>query len=294
MKLRFIAYLFSGTLLFISFFSFFTKGFNLGIDFTGGVLVQVKFNTAVNIKDLRTALKSESLIGTLIQRIGETKENRFIIKAKGATPDVKVVDFVQEALVKALGQDKIQLPFERTEIVGPTIGKDMRNTAYLLIGISLVAMLIYITFRFTLKYAVGAIIALGHDVFITLGVFSVFQFEVDMTIVAAVLTIIGYSINDTIVVYDRIREFMKIYRGKPLEELIDSSITTTLGRTLVTGLTTLLVCVILFIWGGPVIHYFSLAFIIGIGFGTYSSVYVATALGYDWERLEEAKKHKKA
>lgn len=292
-KLRYMAYVFSASLILISFLSFFLKGFNFGIDFTGGVLVQVKFQKDVDIKDIRASLQKEDLQSTVIQRIGESKENMYVIKTKASSGDVDAIAVIQQNLLKTFGAENVEQPFERSESVGPTIGKDLRRAAYILIFISLIAMLIYISLRFRFKYALGGIIALGHDVTITLGAFSLFQLEVDMTIVAAVLTIIGYSINDTIVVYDRIRENLRLLRDKPLGEVIDISITTTLPRTIITSLTVLLVVVILFLWGGPVIHNFAFAFILGVVFGTYSSVFVATPIVYDWEMMEESRKHRK-
>ncbi len=292
-KYRYVGYIFSGILMLIFFISFFTKGFNFGIDFTGGVLVQVKFKKPVEIQILRQALKTENLSDAIIQRIGRPIENRYIIKTKLREENIDVSELIKQNLIKAIGEENINLPFESSEEVGPAIGKDLRNTAYVLIFISLIAILLYVSFRFKLKYAVGGILALAHDVIVVLGAFSLTNREVDIPIVAAVLTIIGYSINDTIVIYDRIRENLKIKRDLSFDRLIDVSIMETLSRTIITSLTVFVTILALFIWGGAVIHNFAFAFLIGTISGTYSTIFIASPFVYDWEMSALKSKQKR-
>lgn len=271
---------------------FLIKGFNFGIDFTGGVLVQVKFNKSVSENDIRGALKSGELGNIIIQRIGQSSENLYIIKSKTKEKHTDTMEWIKNNLIEKLGKENIQLPFQRSELVGPAIGKDLRKLAYLLIVISIIAILIYISIRFQLKFAIAAIIALVHDVTFTLGVFSFFEMEINIPIVAAVLTIIGYSLNDTIVVFDRIRENLKILHGQAFDNIINKSIRTTLNRTIITSVTTLLAVLSLYLWGGTVIHDFAFAFIIGILVGTYSSIFVASPILYEWSLIGHAKKKK--
>ncbi|MBU1075971.1 MAG: protein translocase subunit SecF [Spirochaetes bacterium] len=286
MKFRKVTYILSLTVFIFSLTSiFFLKGFNFGIDFTGGVLIQVKFYKTVSENQIRDALSSENTGNIVIQRIGQPKENIFIIKSKIISENTETLNWIQENLITHFEKDSIQLPFQKSELVGPAIGKDLRNLAYLLIVISLIAILIYISVRFQFKFAIAAIVALVHDVIFTLGIFSFFEKEINIPIVAAVLTIIGYSLNDTIVVFDRIRENMKIMHGQAFDTIINISIKTTLNRTIITSLTTLLAVLSLYLWGGTVIHDFAFAFLIGILVGTYSSIFVASPVLYDWWKI---------
>ncbi len=293
LKLRYLAYVISGSLLLMSYISFFTNGFNYGIDFTGGVLIQVKFNKKVNVKDIRKALKGEKLGTLTIQRIGRENENLFIIKSKIEKKANETINIIRNDLISYFGKDNIQLPFQRSEMVGPTIGADLRKLAYWLIFISLIAILIYISFRFQFKFAMASIVALVHDVSITLGFFSILHKEINIPIVAAVLTIIGYSLNDTIVVFDRIRENLKLMRKEKIETIINVSIRSTLNRTVITSLTTLLTVLSLYFFGGTVIHDFAFAFLIGVIIGTYSSIFVASPIIYEWWMYADKKHHSK-
>ncbi len=294
MKFRKVTYTFSLIVFIFSIVSiFFLKGFNFGIDFTGGILIQVKFNKSIAVTDIRNALTSEEMGNIIIQRIGKTEENIFIIKSKTKENHAKTMEWIQDKLISTFEKETIQLPFQRSELVGPAVGKDLRKWAYLLIVISLLAILIYISIRFQFKFAIAAIIALIHDVTFTLGIFSFFEKEINIPFIAAILTIIGYSLNDTIVVFDRIRENLKILHGKPFDTLINQSIKTTLNRTIITSLTTLLAVLSLYIWGGTVIHDFAFAFLIGILVGTYSSIFVASPVLYDWLMKNEVKKQNK-
>ncbi len=290
LKLRYITYLISGALLIVSYTSFFTNGFNYGIDFTGGVLIQVKFNKSVNVEDIRKSLANEKLGTLTIQRIGSIKDNLFIIKSKIKKHANETIDLIKTDLIKYFGSENVEQPFQRSEMVGPAIGKDLRNLAYLLILISLIAILFYISLRFQFKFAVASIVALVHDVSITLGTFSMLHKEINIPIVAAVLTIIGYSLNDTIVVFDRIRENLKFVKQDGIENIINRSINSTLSRTVITSLTTLLTVLTLYFLGGTVIHDFAFAFLIGVIVGTYSSIFVASPVVYEWWIASE-KKH---
>ncbi len=280
--LRKYGYIISGILIFVSLYSIIIwKGFQFGIDFTGGVLIQVKFNKSVEVKQIRNALEKKGFTGLIIQRVGLKEENQFIIKSKPVKEYNQLIKDIEKALVDNFGKENIQLPFQRTEVVGPTIGKDLRKQAYKLIVIALILILLYIAYRFQFRFSIGAIIALIHDVTITLGSFSFLEKEINIPIIAAILTIIGYSLNDTIVVYNRIRENLQIMRKEPMDKIINTSISQTLARTLITSITTLLTAVSLFVFGGPIIHDFAFAFIIGIIVGTYSSIFVASPIVYD-------------
>ena len=321
MKFRKITYIFSLLLLVTSLsYIFVIKGFYFGIDFTGGILIQVKFNKSISEKEIRGALEVKEFGHIIIQRIGQINENLFIIKSKqniyesdlntdfnGNTnantntiasaitntnnmKNVSTIEKIQNNLIEKLGAENVELPFQRSELVGPAIGKDLRNLAFLLVIISLIANLIYISIRFQFKFAVAAIIALVHDVLITAGVFSFLGKEINIPIIAAILTIIGYSLNDTIVVFDRIRENLKLLHGQSYANIINSSIRTTLNRTIITSITTLLAVMSLYFWGGTVIHDFAFAFIIGIIAGTYSSIFVASPILYEWWQKDKAKR----
>jgi len=221
------------------------------------------------------------------EKQGSFTNNRSAIEQTGAEI---ITEKIRESLLASFGKEKIILPFRKVDTVGPKIGEELRSLAYWLTFLSLLAILIYISIRFQFKFAVASIIALIHDVSITLGVFSYFEKEINIPIIAAVLFIIGYSLNDTIVVFDRIRENLKIMHGKSYWDIINVSISKTLNRTIITSLTTLLAALALFIWGPAVIHDFSFLFIIGIVSGTYSSIFVASPILFDWWRIEESRK----
>jgi preprotein translocase subunit SecF len=257
-------------------------GLNYGIDFAGGTLVQVKFSEPTKAETIKGNLASIGLDRSLVQRFGEKGENEYLIRVEKSVSDVEGLSGqIEGALQEAYGKGGVEI--RRTEMVGPKVGKDLRRKGILAIIYALIGILIYITWRFEFIFAVGAIIALGHDVMITVGVFSIANKEFTLPIVAAILTIIGYSLNDTIVVYDRIRENRRKMRRQPYAKVINASINETLGRTLLTSLTTLIVVVILFIFGGGVIHNFAFALIVGVLVGTYSSVFVASPIILTWQ-----------
>ena len=245
-----------------------------GIDFAGGTLVQVRFEQAVATEDIRAALKGVVEGKPVVQTFGEA--NEFIIQLEQSDEGLEGLSSrVQEALGEKLGTDQVEI--RRVEMVGPKVGKDLRQKGLLALGFSLGAILLYIWWRFELRFGFGAVAALFHDVLITVGAFSLFNKQFDLTTIAALLTIVGYSLNDTIVVYDRIRENLKKTGGKgDLFKIINQSINQCLSRTLLTSVTTLLVIAALFALGGGVIHDFAFALLVGVIVGTYSSIYIAS------------------
>ncbi len=258
----------------------FHGGLKYGIDFSGGTLIQLRFESAPSLKSVRDGLSALKLEGSTIQEFGSPKD--ILIRIEKSEEKLEAIGAkVQKQLEETL---KIKgITVERVEIVGPKVGKDLREKAVLSIIYSLIGILVYISWRFELHYAFGAILALVHDVLVTTGVFSVMNKEFDLVVVAAFLTIIGYSLNDTIVIFDRIRENLR-RRGKlSLVEIINTSINQTLSRTLLTSGTTLLVVLALFFLGGEIIHDFAFALIIGVIVGTYSSIFIASVFLIQWE-----------
>jgi preprotein translocase subunit SecF len=249
------------------------KGLNYGIDFAGGILVQLKFNEAADIGKIRDGLKGIDLGESVIQEYGSPEE--VMIRVEKSSESLQnLSDMITSALAKSFGEESFIV--ERVEVVGPQVGQDLRTKALRALLFAMIGILVYITVRFEFRFAVGAVLALLHDVIITIGVFSLLNKEFTLPIIAALLTIVGYSLNDTIVVFDRIRERMKLKKKESYEETINQSINQTLGRTLLTSLTTLVVVLALFFLGGEVIHDFSFALIVGIMIGTYSSIFIAS------------------
>lgn len=273
MSKRKLALIASVLMLLVSIGSLATRGLNLGIDFTGGTLVEVGYTESADLSQLRTALDVAGFDGAVVQHFGTSKDVLIRLSPKVGEGTADLSSRVLQAL-EGTGKD---VDLRRVEFVGPQIGDELTEDGGLAMLAALFGILIYVYFRFEIRFSLGAVIALVHDVIITMGIFSIFQFEFDLTVLAAVLAVIGYSLNDTIVVYDRIREnFRKMRKGTSMN-VINSSITQTLSRTLVTSLTTLLVLLALFFVGGEIIHSFSLALIIGVLVGTYSSIYVASS-----------------
>jgi len=283
---RRIAFLISGILILIGIISLIIKGGpKYGIDFTGGTLVQIHIDKNVNISEVRGALAPIGLSRTEIQNFGEAKE--FLIKYQEEIDASDVANTLKENL-------QADVRIDRTEKVGPRIGQELRERALLFVGLGLLLMLVYITIRFDIKFVVVAIVALFHDVFITLSIFSLLNKEITVAIVAAILTIVGYSINDSIVVSDRIRENLRKL-GKKVSlssfvETVNRSINETLSRTIITSLTTLIVLICILIFGGPVIFDFAFALTIGIIVGTYSSIFVVASLVVEWESVRKRKR----
>lgn len=243
-----------------------------GIDFAGGTLVQVKFDQAPEVGEIRAALAEKGLGSSVIQSLGEDKV-AVRMKSEEEQAD-NISDDVFAILEEKFGQENVSL--ELVEMVGPQVGADMRRKGILSMLYAMVGILIYITLRFQFRFALGAIAALVHDITITVGIFSLFDKEFTLPVIAALLTIIGYSLNDTIVVYDRIRENIRRTPKEMLAVVVNNSINQTLSRTILTSGTTLIVVACLFILGGEVIHDFSFALLVGVVVGTYSSIYIAS------------------
>ena len=255
----------------------------LSIDFTGGTVAQVKFDKAVELTSLRSTLSNFGFKGAEIVEFGSPDEVLIKTQISGSSSEIS------EKLTTALGTT---FTLRRVESVGPKIGKELQTDALKAIGLALLLILIYITFRFDRYYALGSVMALIHDVLITLGVFSLLDYEINLSIVAAFLTIVGYSLNDTIVVFDRIRENIPKYIKKTIDEVLNISLNETLNRTVITSLTTMMVVVILFVWGGKVINLFAFALIVGVFVGTYSSLFVASPVMVFFEKRSLGPKKK--
>ncbi|MFQ5469439.1 MAG: protein translocase subunit SecF [Gammaproteobacteria bacterium] len=274
MSKRKVAMALSITLVTISIFSVFARGLNLGIDFTGGTLIELGFEKTVAPSVVRDVLSESGFEDAIVQQFGTSKELLIRIAPRdemsSAEVSTKVLNVVHGAY-----PDEVDL--RRVEFVGPQVGDELTEDGGIAMLIALGAIFIYVGFlRFEKRFAVGSVVALMHDVILTLGFFSLLQLEFDLTVLAAVLAVIGYSLNDTIVVFDRIREnFRKMRKGTPIE-IMNRSINQTLSRTIITSLTTLLVLIALFVLGGEIIHGFATALIFGIVVGTYSSIFVAS------------------
>ncbi|QNB45292.1 protein translocase subunit SecF [Thermanaerosceptrum fracticalcis] len=254
--------------------SLLVQGFNFGIDFTGGSLIHLKFvEKKVETEQLRSTLADFKLEQSYIQ---ESSDGGFIIKT------VELDQAKQDEVLKGIESKLGKYELLRSEKVGPVVGRELRINGLLALGIASVLMVVYITVRFEFKFAIAAILALLHDVAVTVGIFSIFQIEVDSAFIAAILTIIGYSINDTIVIFDRIRENLKNRRKETLEEIINNSITQTLTRSINTVLTVIFVLVALLVLGGETTKVFSLAMLVGIISGAYSSIFVASPLWFEF------------
>jgi len=268
-----------------------TVGFNFGVDFKGGSMIEVQHKPGpVDLASLRQKLSSLGLGEVQIQEFGSPDD--VLIRVEEQPGGEEAQQEAVKKVLEALGDDYVQ---RRVEVVGPAVSSELRTTGMIAVLVSLVGICVYIWFRFEWQFAIGAVLALAHDVLLVAGLFALFQWDFDLSIVAALLTILGYSVNDTVVVSDRIRENLRKYKRMDLDELLNLSINETLSRTILTGLTTLVVLVVLFLIGGEVIRYFSLAMLLGVIIGTYSSIFIsAPVLGYtgikrDWG-AEKAKK----
>ena len=260
-------------LISISFLTF--KGLNYGVDFKGGTLIELRDqDNRVTISKLRESLLNMNLGDVSVKQFGN--ENDYMVKfEKKNSSNPNLINEIKDNLNKSLGSD---LDFRRVENVGPKVSAELLKSGIIAIVLSLVAMLIYIWVRFEWQFSLGAIIALFHDVVITLGIFSIFNLEINLSIVAAVLTIVGYSMNDTVVIFDRVRENLKKLSDIKIFELTNISINETLSRTIITSITTLLALLSIYFFGGEILKGFSLAMILGVVFGTYSSIYIANPI----------------
>ena len=285
---RTYAIILSAILLALSIFSLSTNGLKLGIDFTGGTLIEAGYQQSVNLSDVRSTLDKADFKRANVQYFGST--NEILIRLE---PQSISSAKLSTKIIRLLGED---VDIRRVEFVGPKVGEELTNDGGLAMLYALIGILIYVAFRFEYRFALGSITALIHDVLITLGFFSLFQIEFDLTVLAAILAIIGYSLNDTIVVFDRIRENFLSTRHVDPAKIINGALNQTLSRTIMTSLTTLLVLLALFFLGGEIIHGFAIALLIGVLIGTYSSIYVASsmilALGITKEDMLPSEKEK--
>lgn len=268
-----IAFVFSTILLIISISSLFTQGLKLGIDFTGGFILEVGYKKTANLEIIRGQLTNAGFDDITVQYFGNNTD----VLIRLAPQKTSSAKLSSKALV-ALAVDGDSVKMRRVEFVGPKVGEELTNDGALAVLYALIGILIYVAFRFEYRFSIGAVLALMHDVIITLGVFSLLQIEFDLTVLAAILAVIGYSLNDTIVVFDRIRENFISSREEKPAIVINNSINQTLARTLATSGTTILVLVALFLFGGEIIRGFSIALLTGVIIGTYSSIYTASSL----------------
>jgi len=252
----------------------------LSIDFTGGTLAQIRFEEAPDIAKVRSALEALDVGIGEVQTFGTP--NEILIRLQLSQNAENLTTELKAALQAQFPGQSID--FRRVETVGPKIGSELKGKAFFAVFTAIIGILIYISIRFELKFAIGAIVALIHDVLITLGIFSIMNYEISLAIIAAFLTIVGYSLNDTIVVFDRVRENMKLLKNIDQKTIFNKSINESLSRTIITSLTTFAVVFILYIAGGEVIHYFAFAMIVGVIVGTYSSIYVASPVVFLWQQ----------
>ena len=266
--------LISLSLVIISVLLLFFKGLNFGVDFKGGTLIELRSDDkSVNVTSLRNSFSKMNLGDFNVKKFGD--ENDFLIKIEKKDTSADAIEVIKKELTSSIGNS---FNFRRVENVGPKVSSELLKSGIIAIALSLAAMLFYIWIRFEWQFSLGAILALFHDVIITLGLFSLFSLEINLSIVAAVLTIVGYSMNDTVVIYDRVRENLRKFSDIKIYELTNISINETLSRTVITSVTTLLALVSIYLFGGEILKGFSLAMIMGVVFGTYSSIYIANPI----------------
>jgi len=265
-------------------------GLRYGVDFAGGILLQVKFSKTLEISDVRSAMEAMGSKDANVQKFGG--ENEFLIRIEKSSEDLEAMSRKIQASLQEQFKDKA-LEIRRAEVVGPKVGKDLKEKAIWATALSFLAILVYVAFRFRqFSYGLGGIVALIHDIIITFGAISILDLEFSLPLLAVILTIIGFSINDTIVIFDRVRENIKKMRKENLETIFNVSVNETLGRTILTSGTVMMVILILFFFGGPVIHDFTSALIIGLVSGTYSTVYIASPVVLLWHNRITLKRKK--
>ena len=266
--------LISLSLVIISILLLLFKGLNFGVDFKGGTLIELRYDDKnVNVTSLRNSFSKMNLGDFNVKKFGN--ENDFLIKIEKKDTSANAIEIIKNELTSSIGGS---FNFRRIENVGPKVSSELLKSGIIAIALSLAAMLFYIWIRFEWQFSLGAILALFHDVIITLGLFSLLGLEINLSIVAAVLTIVGYSMNDTVVIYDRVRENLRKFSDIKIYELTNISINETLSRTIITSITTLLALVSIYLFGGEILKGFSLAMIMGVVFGTYSSIYIANPI----------------
>lgn len=277
LKVHIIGFVLSSILIVGSIISFLSFGLNFGIDFKGGTLIEIETKEDIDISQIRNALNNLSLGDIQIQEFGS--KNDILIRIEQQSGGDKIQHNVVEIVKSKLDNDlDSAVNYRRTEVVGPKVSGELIQAGTLAITLAVFAMLLYIWFRFEWQFSLGAVLALIHDVILTIGIFCITQLEFNLPIIAAILTIVGYSMNDTVVVYDRVRENLRKHRSLIIEKLLDLSINETLSRTIITSITTLLALLSLYIFGGSVIKGFTFAMIWGVLVGTYSSIFVAAPL----------------
>jgi len=291
MARRKIALILSAILIVLSVFSLTTRGLNFGLDFTGGTLIEVSYPTAPDLGNVRSALTDAGYVGFTVQTFGTARDIVARIPADAAAEEGADISTDVLAAMATVDQG---MDMRRVEFVGPQIGEELAEQGGLALLYALFGILLYVSFRFQWRFAVGAVAALVHDVLIVVGLISLFQMEFDLTVVAAILAVIGYSLNDTIVVYDRLRENFRVKRKGTPVELANLSVNQMLSRTLMTSVTTMLVLIALFYFGGEIIHSFAYTLIMGVVVGTYSSIFIAStaaiALGVSKQDLMPVEK----
>ena len=261
----------------------FTKGPNLGVDFAGGTMVHLKFQQNVTIPDVRQALEKMGLGGSVIQDFGQPGANEYLVRLDKTSVEIGVLgEQIRKVLNEQFGPDKFEV--RRIESVGPKIGQDLRQRGALSVLVATIMMGAYIWFRFDLRFGLGAVIALAHDVLVAVGALMLANYEFDLTIIAALLTIVGFSVNDTVVICDRIRENMRKIRRETLEGIINISINETISRTVLTTGTALLVLICLYVLGGAVIRPFAFTLLVGFISGVYSTIFIASPVILMWEK----------
>ena len=264
----------SSFLIIISLLLLVFKGLNFGIDFKGGTLIELRSNdTKINVSSLRDKFKQMNLGDVSVKKFGNNTD--YLIKFENKDNKKNIIEKIKINLDKSFGNS---FDFRRVENVGPKVSAELLKSGIIAISLSLAIMLIYIWIRFEWQFSLGAIVALFHDVIVTLGVFSLFSLEINLSIIAAVLTIVGYSMNDTVVIFDRVRENLRKYSDIKIYDLTNLSINETLSRTIITSATTLLALLAIYFFGGEILKGFSLAMILGVVFGTYSSIYIANTI----------------
>lgn len=304
-KIRYIAYAISVVLILAGLFGIISKGLNWSIDFTSGVSAKVNLKALDSnvpnppISKLRAVLKNNGFPEAEIQHIGDPENGSFLIKIKSKTDSADVSSDAKDKILSILqdsfpenvkGRDLGREVIEEIYVVGPKVGGELRTQAMLAVIVSLILMIIYIWFRFEFTFGLMGILALFHDVIIIVGIFALTGKEISIQIIAALLTIVGYSINDTIVIFDRIREDLKVYRKEPVTTVFNRSINNTLSRTTITAGTTLFTALALYFFGGTVLNDFAFAMVLGIFFGTYSSIFVASNLVLDFYHISHKEK----
>ena len=283
MGARKLTYAISGISMILAVFFIFTKSFNYGIDFSGGILMEVKDEQVIDLDKLRAELSHLNIGEINIQTIGETGQE-VMIRAQAQMLDEREQMKAVNEIKRILGND---VEIRKVELVGPQVGDELKRDGILASVIAVIGISLYIWFRFEWQFALGAMIGLVHDILVTVGLLSLFQIDFSLTTVAAILTLAGYSVNDTVVTYDRIRENLRKYKTMPQVQLLNKSINDIFSRTLLTGFTTLLASIALLIWGGDALRSFSFTLVWGILIGTYSSIYVSTVI-LDWFDLRKS------